>query len=115
MSGQKESLPAWLQLTEAGAVIKLRQAVTCNSVSVDTVRMRAPLVRDLRASAKVAGKDEEEREMQLFASLCEVHVNDLEGFRATDYQRLQTAYFRLVEVDGVDGGTNAAAGPTGGN
>ena len=37
--------------------------------------------------------------MNLFASLAEVGVKDLEGLTLKDYSRLQTGYFRLVQDD----------------
>ncbi|EJT83053.1 hypothetical protein PPS11_40405 [Pseudomonas putida S11] len=58
-------------------------------------------MRDIRAAQKVGGDDDEQRELNLFASLAEVSAKDLEGMALKDYTRLQTAYFRLVQDDDV--------------
>ncbi len=52
--------------------------------------------------ARWPGDDDEERELQLFASLVQVSRQDLEGLKLSDYQRLQHAYFRLVREDTDD-------------
>ncbi|MFK1433032.1 phage tail assembly protein [Pseudomonas aeruginosa] len=92
--------PEWLELTADAAVITLSRPSTVNSVSVDRITLRAPTVRDVRQVGRLGG-DAEERELQLFASLAEVGVSDLESLRLVDYQRLQEGYFRLVQGDGV--------------
>ncbi|WP_434088991.1 phage tail assembly protein [Acinetobacter baumannii] len=43
--------------------------------------------------------DDEQRELNLFASLAEVGIKDLEGLALKDYGRLQNGYFRLVQDD----------------
>ncbi|ERK98320.1 hypothetical protein O999_26775, partial [Pseudomonas putida LF54] len=68
---------------------------------VDTVSLRSPTVRDIRAAQQGAGDDDEQRELNLFASLAEVSAKDLEGMALKDYTRLQTGYFRLVQDDDV--------------
>ena len=67
-------------------------------------------VRDIRLAGKVAGDDAEERELQLFASLAQVSRQDLEGLKLSDYQRLQGAYFRLVQDDTDDTFAYASTG-----
>jgi hypothetical protein len=58
--------------------------------------LRAPLVREVRAADRAAGDDDELRELQLFASLAEAGLKDLEGLKVVDYRRLQAAYSNLV-------------------
>lgn len=101
--------PAWLSLSDNAAVVKLSRPTSCNGVDVDALTLRAPTVRDIRLASKVAS-DDEERELQLFASLAQVSRQDLEGLKLSDYQRLQQAYFRLVREDGNDPRTDAPAG-----
>ena len=102
--------PAWLSLSEDAAVVKLSRPTSCNGVEVDALTLRAPTVRDIRLAGKVAGDDAEERELQLFASLAQVSRQDLEGLKLSDYQRLQGAYFRLVQDDTDDTFAYASTG-----
>lgn len=99
---QENRLPGWLTLDADAALVRLSRPAQCNGVSVDTLTLRAPTVRDIRLAGKVAGDDAEERELQLFASLAQVSRQDLEGLKLSDYQRLQGAYFRLVQDDTDD-------------
>jgi hypothetical protein len=89
-------LPAWLSIDTDRAVITLSRPSEVNGVKVDTLVLRAPLVREVRAADRVAGDDDEQRELQLFASLAEAGLKDLEGLKVVDYRRLQAAYSNLV-------------------
>ncbi|CAI8815184.1 Phage tail assembly chaperone protein, E, or 41 or 14 [Pseudomonas sp. IT-P74] len=89
-------LPAWLSITTDRAVITLSRPSEVNGVKVDTLTLRAPLVREVRAADRAAGDDDELRELQLFASLAEAGLKDLEGLKVVDYRRLQAAYSNLV-------------------
>ncbi|HCR1541441.1 TPA: phage tail assembly protein [Pseudomonas aeruginosa] len=103
---QENRLPGWLTLDADAALVRLSRPAQCNGVSVDTLTLRAPTVRDIR----LAGDDAEERELQLFASLAQVSRQDLEGLKLSDYQRLQGAYFRLVQDDTDDTFAYASTG-----
>ncbi|HEJ2918662.1 TPA: phage tail assembly protein [Pseudomonas aeruginosa] len=107
---QENRLPGWLTLDADAALVRLSRPAQCNGVSVDTLTLRAPTVRDIRLAGKVAGDDAEERELQLFASLALVSRQDLEGLKLSDYQRLQGAYFRLVQDDTDDTFAYASTG-----
>lgn len=89
-------LPAWLSIATDRAVITLSRPSEVNGVKVDTLVLRAPLVREVRAADRAAGGDDELRELQLFASLAEAGLKDLEGLKVVDYRRLQAAYSNLV-------------------
>lgn len=89
-------LPAWLSINADSAVITLSRPSEVNGVKVDTLVLRAPLVREVRAADRAAGDDNELRELQLFASLAEAGLKDLEGLKVVDYRRLQAAYSNLV-------------------
>lgn len=93
--------PAWLILSADRVTVTLSKPTELNGVTVDTVSLRSPTVRDIRAAQQGAGDDDEQRELNLFASLAEVSAKDLEGMALKDYTRLQTAYFRLVQDDDV--------------
>ncbi|MEN5225523.1 phage tail assembly protein [Pseudomonas asiatica] len=93
--------PAWLSLSADRVTVTLSKPTELNGVTVDTVSLRSPTVRDIRVAQQGAGDDDEQRELNLFASLAEVGAKDLEGMALKDYSRLQTAYFRLVQDDDV--------------
>lgn len=94
-----KQLPSWLKETEAGMCITLKYKPTVNGVTVDRLNMRAPSIKDTRIAREIANGDDEKLEMNLFASLTECHVNDLDGLMERDYRRLQAGYFRLVNED----------------
>jgi hypothetical protein len=91
-----QNLPAWLSLSAAGAVVTLTRPSQANSIDVETLNLRNPTVREVRAADRAANGDDEQRELMLFAGLAEVGLKDLEGLKLTDYRRVQTAYSHLV-------------------
>lgn len=91
-------IPSWLTLNGDAVTVRLSRPAEVNGVQVDQLRLRAPTVRDIRV-AQAGAADEEQRELNLFASLAEVSPKDLEGLALKDYTRLQTGYFRLVQDD----------------
>lgn len=96
---QKNKLPpTWMTLQADGVTVRLSKPSEANGVQVDQLSLRAPTVRDIR-SAQAGSGDEEQRELNLFASLAEVGVKDLEGLALKDYTRLQAGYFRLLQDD----------------
>lgn len=97
----KEALPKWLQITEDGFRITLKYPTELSDVLVDSMSMRAPCVRDIRAAQATCNGDEEKREMSLFASLTQTPEAELMTLKLVDYMRLQGGYFRLVQDDGV--------------
>ncbi|WCE89398.1 phage tail assembly protein [Pseudomonas syringae pv. actinidiae] len=96
---QVNTIPKWMTLTAECVSVKLTKPAEVNSVQVDTITMRAPTVRDVRTAQAAANGDDEQRELNLFASLAEMGVRDLEGLSLKDYSRLQAGYFRLVRDD----------------
>jgi hypothetical protein len=92
-------LPKYIQLEADRVTVTLTKPTELNGVTQDKITLRAPTVRDIRNASKVADGDEEERELNLFASLAEVGVKDLDGLAYKDYSRLQSGYFRLVQED----------------
>jgi hypothetical protein len=92
-------LPKYIKLESDRVTVTLTKPAELNGITQDQITLRAPTVRDIRNSSKVADGDEEERELNLFASLAEVGVKDLDGLAYKDYARLQSGYFRLVQED----------------
>jgi len=95
---QATKTPSWLVVTGDRVTVTLTMPIVANGIQVDKLSLRAPTVRDIRSAQGGAG-DEEQRELNLFASLAEVGVKELEGMALKDYTRLQTGYFRLVQDD----------------
>lgn len=91
--------PSWMTLAADRVTVKLTVPVEANGVRVDTLSLRAPTVRDLRVARQTAPNDEEQQDLNLFASLAEVGIKDLDGMALKDYARLQAGYFRLVQED----------------
>ncbi|WP_194790107.1 phage tail assembly protein [Pseudomonas sp. UFMG81] len=98
---QAKKLPQWLTVDAERVTVRLSRPSEANGVQVDSLSLRAPTVRDVRNAQIGGATDDEQRELNLFASLAEVGVKDLEGLALKDYSRLQTGYFRLVQDDEV--------------
>ena len=98
---QAKKLPQWLTLSAERVSVQLSRPSQANGVQVDSLSLRAPTVRDIRNAQAGGANDDEQRELNLFASLAEVGIKDLEGFALKDYSRLQAGYFRLVSEDDV--------------
>ncbi|MCF1489771.1 phage tail assembly protein [Pseudomonas sp. AA27] len=98
---QTKKLPQWLTVDAERVTVRLSRHSEANGVQVDSLSLRAPTVRDIRNAQAGGVADDEQRELNLFASLAEVGVKDLEGLALKDYSRLQTGYFRLVQDDEV--------------
>ncbi len=94
-------LPTWLVVGPDGAVVTLSRPYDFNDMKLDRLMLRAPTVRDVRAATSASNGDDDQRDTILLANLSESDTKDLEGLKLTDYQRLQAAYFRLVQDDGV--------------
>jgi len=73
------------------AVITLSRAINVGGAPVVALRMREPLVRDQLAMNATNGTDLE-REISLFANLCEVTPDQLKALPVRDYNRLVAAY-----------------------
>lgn len=96
---QAKQQPQWLTLGADRVTVRLSRPSQANGVQVDSLSLRAPTVRDVRSAQAGAGGDDETRELNLFASLAEVGIKDLEALALKDYSRLQNGYFRLVQDD----------------
>ncbi|WP_311044757.1 phage tail assembly protein, partial [Pseudomonas syringae group genomosp. 3] len=66
---QANTKPSWMTLTADSVSVKLSRPAEVNSVQVDTLTLRAPTVRDVRAAQAASNGDAEQREINLFASL----------------------------------------------
>lgn len=93
--------PTWLVVGPDGAAVTLSKPYDFKDMKLDRLMLRAPTVRDVRAATSASNGDDDQRDTVLLANLSESDTKDLEGLKLTDYQRLQAAYFRLVQDDGV--------------
>ena len=71
--------------------IKLTHPIEADGGTVSALQLRRPRVRDMLAADKTAGS-EAEKEVQMFASLCEVTPGVIEALDLTDYMTLQETY-----------------------
>jgi hypothetical protein len=71
--------------------IKLSYPVAVGSTEIKELKIRRPKVRDQLAAAKTKGGDAE-REVAMFANLCEVESVVIEALDMSDYFKLQEAY-----------------------
>ena len=96
MKATDKELPVWLAVTPASAVVTLSRPSDANGVKVETLTLRAPAVREVRAADRASNGDDEQRELMLFAGLAEAGLKDLEGLKLVDYRRVQAAYSCLA-------------------
>ncbi len=73
------------------AQIKLTHPVLVEGAEVTTLQPRRPKVRDMLAVDKTAQSDAE-KEINLFANLCEVLPAVIQELDMADYSKLQQAY-----------------------
>lgn len=71
--------------------INLSRPVVMGAATVSALTMREPLVSDQLAHSKMSG-NEAEKEIGLFANLCDVAPPDIHSLPMTDYVKLQKAY-----------------------
>lgn len=71
--------------------INLKQAVTLGGEEYTHLTLRRPKVRDMLGVDKQGGTDAE-KEVRIFANLCEVSPSVIEELDLADYQALQGAY-----------------------
>lgn len=71
--------------------IKLKHGITIAGAKVQSIRMRAPTVADTLAADKMGGSSAE-KELAIFANLCELAPQDLQGMLLSDYKLLQEAW-----------------------
>jgi hypothetical protein len=57
-----------------------------------TIKMRRPKVRDMLASDKMKASSDAEKEIALFANLCEISPEEISNLDLKDYQKLQECY-----------------------
>lgn len=71
--------------------IPLTYPITVDGTSVDSLQLRRPKVLDMLTVEKSTQSDAE-KEIHLFANLCEVHPSALHELDMADYTKLQKTY-----------------------
>jgi hypothetical protein len=81
--------------------IKLNYPIeSCGSTIAD-LNMRRSKVKDRLIVAKMKNSSDEEKEIRLFANLCEVAPNIIEELDESDYANLQKAYMDFFKSEGI--------------
>lgn len=92
-----KTTPEWLTYDDEGhADITLSRPLDIDGTKVPTIRMREPTVADQRASDKKNGGNAE-KEIAMFANLCELTPGDLDRLPLRDYVRLSDAFKGFID------------------
>lgn len=83
--------PDYVTPGDGFADIALKRGAKIDGTQVKALRMREPKVSDQLATEAAKGSDAE-REITLFANLCEQSVDAIKDLSLADYRRLQEAY-----------------------
>ena len=87
--------------------IQLDHPVDADGRTITSLAMRRPKVRDERDARRIAGADESEREIVLFANLCEVAPDTIHELDLSDYVKLQRAFTDFFPAGGPAQTTSA--------
>lgn len=72
--------------------IKLKYPITLDGVSITELSMRRSKVKDRLAVANMKNLSDEEKEILLFANLCEVSPDVIRELDEADYPEVQKVY-----------------------
>lgn len=81
---------------EGFADIQLSRPLEIAGARTSALRMREPTVGDQLAAEKTRGEPAD-RELALFANLCEISPDDLKKLPMRDYKRVQAAYSGFLD------------------
>ena len=82
-------------------IIELKYPIDSSGESVDKLTMRRSKVKDRLIVAKMKNSSDEEKEIRLFANVCEVAPNIIEELDESDYANLQKAYMDFFKSEGI--------------
>lgn len=77
--------------------VTLRKPLTIDGASVNTLRMREPLVEDQLAAQEASGGDNAKMELTLMANLCMLAPADLKKLTMRDYKKVQAAFAAFLD------------------
>ena len=81
--------------------IELKYPIESNGESLSQLSMRRSKVKDRLIVAKMKTASDEEKEIRLFANLCEVSPNIIEDLDESDYAKLQNSYMDFFKSEGM--------------
>ena len=81
--------------------IKLNYPIESDGANIADLNMRRSKVKDRLLVAKMKNSSDEEKEIRLFANLCEVAPNIIEELYESDYANLQKAYMDFFKSEGI--------------
>ena len=81
--------------------IKLNYPIESDGANIADLNMRRSKVKDRLIVAKIKNSYDEEKEIRLFANLCEVAPNIIEELDESDYANLQKAYMDFFKSEGI--------------
>ena len=81
--------------------IKLNYPIESDGANITDFNMRRSKVKDRLIVAKMKNSSDEEKEIRLFANLCEVAPNIIEELDESDYANLQKAYMDFFKSEGI--------------
>ena len=81
--------------------IELKYQIESGGQTYKKLSMRRSKVKDRLVVAKMKSASDEEKEIRLFANLCEVAPNIIEELDESDYANLQKAYMDFFKSEGI--------------
>ena len=81
--------------------IKLSYPIELNGECIGELNIRRSKVKDRLLVAKMKNASDEEKEIRLFANLCEVQPRIIEELDESDYAALQKAYMDFFKYEGI--------------
>jgi hypothetical protein len=81
--------------------IELKYPIDSSGESINNLTMRRSKVKDRLIVAKMKTASDEEKEIRLFANLCEVSPSIIEELDESDYAILQRAYMDFFKSEGI--------------
>lgn len=81
-------------------IIKLNFPVNVDDQEIGELVMRRSKVKDRLAVANIKNLSDEEKEIRLFANLCEVNPEIIKELDETDYSKVQKTYMSFFSSEG---------------
>lgn len=82
-------------------IIKLNYPVDSTGETINNLTMRRSKVKDRLLVAKMKSASDEEKEIRLFANLCEIEPKIIEDLDESDYANLQKTYLGFFNSEGT--------------
>ncbi len=83
------------------ANLKLQYPISVDNATYDNLTIRRSKVKDRLAVSNMKNATDEEKEIRLFANLCEVSPAVIEELDEMDYSNLQKTYMSFFGSEGI--------------